>query len=250
MQRLLEICCGDIDSVDAAIAGGADRIELCSALSEGGLTPSAGLIAEATKRGIAVNVLIRPRGGDFVYTKSETDIMLHDIATAATLGANGVVIGALSPDGTIDTEISSLLILKAKSLGLETTYHRAFDMCSNPETALEIIINLGADRLLTSGQASTALAGIQQSSMLKNVAGNRLKIMAGCGVSPENVAEIIEKSNLNEVHASAKTQVRSSMTFINQNAKMGTVDDYLRTTSSKSIVNELSKIVHSYDTKA
>lgn len=250
MQRLLEICCSDIESVDAAIAGGADRIELCSALSEGGVTPSAGMISEATKRKIPVNVLIRPRGGDFVYTKTETEIMLADIDIAASLGANGVVIGALRPDGLIDTEISASLISKAQSLGLETTYHRAFDMCSDPDSSLETIISLGANRLLTSGLAATALNGAEFISRLRIIADNRIKIMAGCGVTPMNVAEIIHKSGVVEIHASAKTRIESSMSFRNMNAKMGTADDYSRTITSKEIVNNLSKIIHEYDTNA
>ena len=221
MQRLLEICCGDIDSVDAAIAGGADRIELCSALSEGGLTPSAGLIAEATKRGIAVNVLIRPRGGDFVYTKSETDIMLHDIATAATLGANGVVIGALSHDGTIDTEVSSLLILKAKSLGLETTYHRAFDMCRDPFKTMEESIELGIKTILTSGQQQSAWEGRELLVELIKKAEGRIDIMAGSGISASAIQKLLPVIKGSTYHMSGKVTLDSAMKYRKQEVSMG-----------------------------
>lgn len=250
MQKVLEICCSDIDSVHLAIEGGADRIELCSALSEGGLTPSAGLISEAVKCGITVNTLIRPRGGDFVYNKAETKIMLSDITTAASLGVNGVVIGALCPNGTIDIDVCTALINQAKKLNLDVTYHRAFDLCSNPESALESIIQLGANRLLTSGLAATALDGAKKIRRLCEIADGRIKIMAGCGVTPRNITEIIDKTGVTEIHASAKTLVKSPMEYINPNAKMGSVDDYSRIVTSRETVQELATIVHSYYEKA
>ena len=142
MKRILEVCAGSVQSVIAARDGGAARVELCSALEIGGITPSIGLIAEARKiEGIALNVLIRPRGGDFLYNESEIKCMEQDIATAQQLGANGVVIGALTPQGDIDMDCCRRLIAKAGDMSI--TFHRAFDMCREPHKALEDIISLG-----------------------------------------------------------------------------------------------------------
>ena len=244
--HILEVCCGDADSVIAANLGGADRIELCSGLSEGGLTPSMGIICEACKLDIPINVLIRPRGGDFCYSKAEVNIMLHDIEVAAILGAKGVVLGALTTDGTIHTRACNKLIYEAKHHGLEITFHRAFDMCSNPEEALEQLIEYGVDRLLTSGLAASALDGADQIRRLHELANGRIKIMAGCGVTPYNIAEIINRTGVNEIHASAKMQIKSPMTYINPDARMGAIDDYSRMVTSEDIVTELATIVHEY----
>lgn len=248
-KRILEVCCGDADSVVAANLGGADRIELCSGLSEGGLTPSAGIILEACKTDTPINVLIRPRGGDFCYSKAEVNIMLHDIECAYLLGAKGVVLGALYSDGTIHTRACSKLINTAKSFGLEVTFHRAFDMCSNPEEALKLLIDYGVDRLLTSGLAANALIGANLIKSLCEISDNRIKIMAGCGVTPQNVVEIIEKTGVNEIHASAKMTTKSIMEYINPNARMGSIDDYTRIVTSEDTVKELATIIHSYHEK-
>ena len=163
MNVLLEICAGDIASVIAAARGGAARVELCSALAVGGLTPSEGFIARAVAvPGVRKHVLIRPREGDFVYSPEEVAIMLADVAMAARCGADGVVVGALLPDGSIDTATTRLLVEAAHSRGLSVTFHRAFDHTADAVASLECIIALGCDRVLTSGLAPTALQGAER----------------------------------------------------------------------------------------
>lgn len=248
MTRLLEICCADAESVDAAISGGADRIELCSALSEGGLTPSKGLIDYACSRAeIPVNVLIRPRGGDFVYSEAETDIMISDIEYAAKAGAAGVVIGALNVDGTIDFDCCERLVSCAKSHKLTVTFHRAFDLSSDPILALANILLLRCDRLLTSGQAADAIQGSDLIGRLVKETEGKLIILAGAGVTPANAANLIDLTGATELHASAKTTRRSAMTYRNTSATMGRADadEYSRTVTSAEIVAQLANIIHS-----
>ena len=203
-MRIVEICAGDIQSARAAVQGGAQRIELCSALSLDGLTPSAGLIQAARGlEGIKLHVLIRPREGNFVYDASETEIMLHDISLAHQLGADGVVIGALTPDGDIDIPTCRRLIEAAE--GMQVTFHRAFDRARNPQRALEEIIALGCTRLLTSGQAPTAEAGIPLLRELVHQANGRIIIMPGAGVNPANARRILDATGANEIHGSFRS---------------------------------------------
>ena len=191
-----------MQSVLAAKAGGANRIELCRALDVDGLTPSKEMMAEAIGWGIPVQVLIRPREGNFVYNEAEVESMIHDIRLAKRLGANGVVIGALKPDGSIDEETIRYLVEAAK--GLSITFHRAFDVCSQPLEALEQIIALGCHRLLTSGQAATAEQGIPLIKQLVELAGKRLIIMPGSGVNPENACKILSETGAKEIHGSLR----------------------------------------------
>lgn len=240
MKRLLEVCAGDIDSVEAAARGGADRVELCCALSEGGLTPSVGMIEEAlTVPEIKVNVLIRPRTGDFVYSEAELRVMIRDIKTCRLSRVNGVVFGALTPDGDIDMEACRRMANAAE--GLHKTFHRAFDMCRNPRQAVKDIISLGCDRILTSGQAATAMEGAHLIQELKTEFPEVIFIAAG-GVTPENVAEIIEKTGVNEVHASAKAPLGSSMRFRKEGVNMGKAetDEYTRLSTSEEIVKMIN----------
>lgn len=248
MKRLLEICCADAQSVDAAIAGGADRIELCAALSVGGITPSKGLIDYACSQSeVPVNVLIRPRPGDFIYNKSETEIMLDDIAYAGKAGAAGVVIGALLDDGSIDYDTCKKLVDCAKDAGMSVTFHRAFDLCNDAMAGLKSVMELGCDRLLTSGQASGALEGSEVIAQLVKASEGRLTILAGAGVTPLNIEELIERTGVSEVHASAKKTIESAMKYRNPTTTMGSADsdEYSRTVTSQEIVAELSKIIHS-----
>lgn len=203
MKPILEICCADIDSVRAAVAGGADRIELCCALSEGGLTPSYGQLRDALRQDIPVNVLIRARGGDFVYNADEVRAMVDDIRMAVDMGANGVVIGALTPDGDVDIDAVGRMAEAAK--GVHITFHRAFDVCREPFAALEDIVRLGCDTLLTSGHSADALAGAGMLAQLHSRAAGRIAIMAGCGVTPLNAAEILRISQADALHGSAST---------------------------------------------
>ena len=201
-QIKLEVCCGDMQSVLAAKEGGADRIELCQALEMDGLTPSAEMMAEAIGLGIPVQVLIRPREGDFVYDEAEVETMLKEIRLAKRLGANGVVIGALKSDGSIDEETIRCLVSEAT--GMSITFHRAFDVCSQPTEALEQIVSLGCHRLLTSGQAPSAEQGIPLIKRLVEQSGGRLIIMPGAGVNQENARRILSETGAHEIHGSLR----------------------------------------------
>lgn len=206
----LEICCCDIESVVAAKMGGADRVELCSALEVGGLTPSIALIREAVKIfGDGVFVLIRERPGDFVYSQLEIEVMLNDIKAAIEAGASGVVFGALTTNGDID--LDAVKKMKQAAEGVEVTFHRAFDEVSEPLKALEQIIEAGCDRILTSGQKSSAEEGIPLLKELNSKAAGRIKILAGAGVNWENAAKILNETGGNEIHASAKINVGDHM---------------------------------------
>lgn len=242
MMKRLEICTGDPSGIQAAVNGGAYRIELCSGLAEGGLTPSVGLIRYAAAQLIKVNVLIRPRGGDFVYTEEEIELMVTDIKAAIEAGADGIVVGALTPDGDVDMDACRRFIDAAGEA--DTTFHRAFDVCRNPFDALEDVINLGFKRILTSGQASSALKGCELIGNMHARAAGRIRIMAGAGVSPANAKEIMMRSLCDDIHGSARSLVRSSMTFVPGGATMGSADaaDGSRMATDRRIVAELSDI--------
>lgn len=240
-MAILEICAGSVESAIAARDGGAKRIELCAALEIGGVTPSAGLIAEARKvEGIALNVIIRPRGGDFLYNSYEAASMEQDIITCRQLGADGVVIGALTADGDIDTVLCRRLVAAAGDMSV--TFHRAFDMCRDPRKALEELIELGCDRVLTSGQAATATAGIPLLKELVEQACERIIIMPGCGVNSTNAAAIISATGAKEIHASARKSVGSGMKFRHGGVSMGTPDsdEYARKESCAAEVKAIA----------
>lgn len=247
----LEICCGDLASVLAAKKGGAKRIELCSGLSEGGLTPSLGLIRAAVESGIEnINVLIRPRPGDFLYSEEEMQLMIDDIRRAIDAGANGVVIGVLTPDGEIDKEASGRLVEAArhaaeeKGRKINVTFHRAFDVSSNPAQSLEDVIALGCDTLLTSGMAPSAVRGILQIHQLVNQADGRIVIMAGSGVNPSNAADIISATGVEAIHSTARKPVPSRMRFRRPLVPMGSPDsdEYAPLSTSPDVVASLIKV--------
>lgn len=243
MSKTLEICTGDPVGIEAAIAGGAARIELCSGLAEGGLTPSIGAIRYAASRPVTVNVLIRPRPGDFVYTREEIDMMVADIKEAVSCGADSIVVGALTPDGDVDMDACRRFIDAAQ--GRNATFHRAFDVCRNPFKALEDVISLGFDRILTSGQASDALQGSDMIRRLHHKAAGRIRIMAGAGVKPENAAEILALSHCDDLHASARSLMPSGMTASTGEASMGSADaaDGSRMATDRNIVAQLKSIL-------
>ena len=211
-MRKLEVCCGDLQSVRAAIEGGAHRVELCEALELDGLTPSEAMMESAIGMGIPVQVLIRVREGDFVYNKDEICKMRNDIRLARKLGAAGVVIGALMPDGSIDEEAIRCIMDEAG--GLSVTFHRAFDVCREPEEALEKIISLGCHRLLTSGQATTAEQGIPMLKKLVEQADGRIIIMPGAGVNPQNASRILEETGALEIHGSLRRNGHTSAELV------------------------------------
>lgn len=216
----IEVCANSVLSAIAAEKGGADRVELCDNLYEGGSTPSAGMIYQA-KQQTAIDVfpIIRPRGGDFLYSETEMQIMLKDMAVARQMGADGYVIGCLTYDGKIDYEKCARLIEAAK--GLPITFHRAFDMCVDAFEALEVINKLGIQRILTSGQKNKVIDGVDLISDLIKAAGNDLKIMLGSGISEDNIREIAQKTQAKAFHVSLRESYESKMIFRRENVFMG-----------------------------
>lgn len=208
---ILEVCCENIPSVRAAIQGGAQRVELCRDLEQDGMTPDPQTISQAIAlchpAGVRVHVLIRPRAGNFVYTPEELDQMLADITTALQLGADGIVIGALTPDGDIDLKQTAQMVQYARQCNRQVsiTFHRAFDVCNNPLQALDQIISLGCDRILTSGQQPTAGQGIPLLKELVLAARGRITILCGSGVNTLNAAHILHETGATELHGSLRT---------------------------------------------
>jgi copper homeostasis protein len=195
----VEICVGDLESAIEAGKGGADRVELCDNLSVGGTTPSAGTIAEACERlSIPVHVLIRPRGGDFHPSDAELAAMRRDIDTARALGAAGVVLGLLRLDGMIDRSVTATLVERARPMSV--TFHKAFDQVPDPGEALDTLIEIGIDRVLTSGCRPTAMEGIDVLGRLVHRASRRITILAGGRLSPDNLPEILARTLVREVH--------------------------------------------------
>lgn len=216
----LEICIDSVEGALAAQAGGAQRVELCDNLLEGGTTPSGGMIALTRQQiQIGLNVIIRPRGGDFCYSDLEFAVMQYDVNQAKQLGADGVVIGLLNPDGTVDKTRTAALIDLARPLSV--TFHRAFDMAVDPQQALEELIDLGVDRVLTSGQESSALEGLDLITTLVQQAGNRIIVMPGGGVNERNIHKIVQQSGVREIHLSARSSVESAMTYRRTHVFMG-----------------------------
>lgn len=207
---LLEIAANSVASALAAQQGGADRIELCSALELGGLTPSHGQIALARERlRIPLYVLIRPRAGDFLYGDLEGETMQRDIETCAALGCDGVVLGALDAQGNVDMPRCRALIAAAGALGV--TFHRAFDLSRDPARALEDIAALGCERVLTSGAQASAMEGTALIRALVTQAAGRLAIMPGAGITAQNIAALAAATGAREFHASAKRRQPSGM---------------------------------------
>jgi copper homeostasis protein len=205
MALRYEVCMETAAGVRAALAARADRVELCADLAVGGITPSVGLIewaVEAAAGRLGVHVLVRPRGGDFVYDDDEEDLMARDIRAAKSAGAHGVVIGALTPDATVDVAMTARLIALARPL--KVTFHRAFDATADPFAAFSEVLVLGADRLLTSGGAATALEGADLIRELCHRSGGRIEVMAGGGVTERTAAEIVRRTGVRELHFSAR----------------------------------------------
>ena len=231
MDYKLEICTNSVASCIEAQNGGAYRVELCAAIPEGGTTPSYGEISVAREMlDIKLNVIIRPRSGDFLYSEIEHKTMLKDIEIAKSLGADGVVFGCLTADGDVDIERNKELLDAAGDL--DTTFHRAFDKCRNPFEALEDIIKLGFNRILTSGQQPKADKGIPLLKELVEKADNRIIIMPGSGITEDNISHIASETGASEFHLSARTPVKSKMKYKDDNVSMGgtniTIDEYVQ----------------------
>jgi copper homeostasis protein len=240
-----EVCVDSTEGVLAAQEAGADRVELCCALFEGGLTPSAGLIETARAASdIDINVLIRPRSGDFIYDRHELRVMLRDIEVAAQLGVHGVVLGALTVDGDVDVALCQQLMKAAD--GLSVTFHRAFDMARQPFEALETVIGLGVDRLLTSGQESSALDGAPLIERLVRAAVDRITVMPGGGITPRNINRILDLTGAHEVHFSARTSVASPARYRNSRVAMGgalRTEEFARRATSRSAIESVLSAV-------
>ena len=199
----IEICCGSIRSAANAKTGGAVRVELCQGLIEGGTTPSAAMIQYAVRElGLDVFVLVRPRGGDFCYNELEIKTMEADVEYCKQVAAAGIVVGFLHPDGSIDTELTRRFVKLAAPLPV--TFHRAFDRCTEPLKALEQIIDCGCARILTSGSKPTAMEGADVLQKLVNQADGRITILAGSGITPDNAADLKQRTNVPEMHGSCK----------------------------------------------
>jgi copper homeostasis protein len=212
-KYLVEIATSDFATTAAAVEGGAHRIELCANLAEGGVTPSQGTIRQCREKfSVLLFPIIRPRGGDFLYTDDEFLIMLQDVQFCRQAGCDGVVIGLLLADGNIDVRRTAALAEAAYPMGV--TFHRAFDRCRDPFEALEQLISIGCERILTSGQQPAAPDGVELIAALNKAADDRLVIMPGSGVRKDNVKELADKTGCTEFHSSLRGRVKSKMQFI------------------------------------
>jgi len=217
---ILEACVDSTRSAMIAVNAGADRVELCANLVEGGTTPSAGSIEAAVDRvGADVMAMIRPRGGDFVYSEGELEIMERDIEVAKRIGATGVVFGCLTPTGDVDQTATERLIKVAWPMSV--TFHRAFDLSREPFEALECLVEMGATRILTSGQQPTAPEALPLLADLVQAAGDRIIVMPGVGIDASNIAQIVEATGADEFHVYTEHTRASPMEFRNEGIPMG-----------------------------
>lgn len=241
----LEICVDSLASVIACAEGGADRIELCASLTEGGLTPSAGMISQA--RAIfpgEIAVMIRPRGGDFAYSPVEVVAMSADIELARELGADAVVFGCLSNDGTVDAAVAETLLEVCS--GMPAVFHRAFDVSRDLFDSLETIIELGFDRILTSGGKPYVMQALDTIAALVAKAGDRIEILPGGGIKIEQIAEIVNATKVNQIHLSARGTEESPMSFRRPEIPMGAAsvpDEYERRVTDAVLVAKAKELL-------
>ena len=225
MKYQMEVCIDNIESLSNAMQGGATRIELCSSLALGGLTPSWGLMRCAGEFSVVpVFAMIRPRQGDFLYLPAEIEQMKWDIEMAAQAGLQGVVLGVLTADGDVDKEATSKLTHHAQAFNLQVTYHRAIDQCRNYQKAIDTLLDIGVNRILTSGTAPCAEQGCDVIAQMVEQVQDQMVIMAGAGINAHNVANIVARTGVKEVHLSGKTVRPSLMKLANVNARMGNAD--------------------------
>lgn len=244
-MSLLEACVGSYASSKAAYQGGADRLELCANPVIGGTTPSRALFLQVQRDfDIKINVMIRPRFGDFLYDEAELEEMCAEIASFRDLGANGVVFGVLTPEGELDEARMARLISCAGNM--EVTLHRAFDMTQDPFAALESAIRLGCKTILTSGQAADAMQGSALLRELHKRAAGRIDIMAGCGVNSGNLLRLHERTGVTSFHASAKRTAQSAMRYRKESVSMGlpSLSEYQLWQTDEAAVRACAEIVH------
>jgi copper homeostasis protein len=239
MKFKLEVIGFTIESCMIAQAAGAHRIELCDNPFEGGTTASYGFIKTARENlSIELYPIIRPRGGDFLYSEIEFEVMKADIENCKSLGCDGVVIGILNADGTVDKKRCKQLVEIAHPM--KVTFHRAFDRTNDPFKAMEDIISIGCERILTSGQKNLATDGEELLNKLVKQANNRIIIMPGSGVKSDNIETLVKNTNASEFHTSARTFINSKMEFINQS-----MDEQLTSVSTMS--DEIKKIIEIFE---
>jgi copper homeostasis protein len=239
MKRpLLEVSVEGVDGLIVSQENGADRVELCASVLEGGITPSIGIVRQALRRArIPMFVIVRPRGGDFLYSEDEYESMRQDIIACQQLGVPGVVTGCLTPDAQVDEQRTAELLQLARPMGF--TFHRAFDMARDQDEALEVLIRLGVGRVLTSGQRATALEGAGNLKRLGEKAGERIIVMPCGSVRANNIAQVIRETGLSELHFAGHAQQASAMTYRNSQIAMGGTSqdrEYLKTVTDGGIV--------------
>jgi len=248
MKKKIEICCYSVESAIIAEENGADRIELCDNYSEGGTTPSFASVDYCIKNlKIPINIIVRPRGGDFLYTQLEYELIKKDVSKIKELNANGIVIGFLTKDGEIDLEKTKEIVALANPM--EVTFHRAFDMCKNPLKALEELKDLNITRILTSGAKNTAMEGIDLLTSLVKKAGTKISILPGSGVNQNNLKELIIKTGAKEFHSSAKTFENSKMNYFNTNIAMGgdsKIDEFKKVSTNPDQIKKMAEIIKQY----
>ena len=242
---ILEMCIDSVESAIASAEGGASRVEFCANLLEGGTTPSLGAIRETKRKAdIPLSVMVRPRGGDFCHTDEEFAVMAEDVRIFKEEGVDAVVFGLLTPEATIDVERTKALIEQARPL--QVTFHRAFDMTRDPFEALDTLIELGVDRILTSGQEPSVFEGSDLIRRLIEHATGRIIIMPGCGITLKIVQRVIAETGANEIHVAAPAAQPSLMTFQNDEVFMGTAlrsEEYMRyVTPAESVRQFRSKV--------
>lgn len=240
----MEVCANSVASAMEAQKGGAKRVELCASLTEGGTTPPYSQIMLANKLlDLEVFPIIRPRGGDFLYTDLEFEQMKEDVILCKSLGCEGVVLGILTADGRVDKTRCAELIELAKPM--EVSFHRAFDMTADLYEALEDLIELGCVRVLTSGGKASAIAGAEVLAKLIRQAGDRISVMPGAGVNTGNIAELIGTTGAKVFHASARQPVDSEMLFRNENLSMGSEEDeYSYSLTDSTMVKNLLELAN------
>ncbi len=241
---LFEVCVDSVESAKAAQAGGANRIELCSALGEGGLTPSLGLMEVVRSRlTLPIAVMIRPRAGDFCYSTADFEVMRRDLVALKERGADMIVLGLLEPDGSIDTARTRELIALARPLPV--TFHRAFDMTRDARVALETLIEMGCERVLTSGQEKSVLEGLDLLVELVQQAGDRIRVVPGGGITERNLPRILRECPVKEFHVSASATRDSRMVYRNTRIPMGrtlAASEYALSTADESRVRRFRNL--------